>query len=143
MQNLRIEKLHEDSFVIHVCIIARSELLVNLLKIFKLKPTLCCIIEEIQMHLTLPMPTGCDILSPNILVYDGPVLMSSHSESQFAFHHPTDHVAGTILCQDLLSDGFPKFLTIKDDEIAFDHNALGHGSLGNFNRNQAVSGALA
>ena len=94
------------------------------------------------MHLILTMPAGRDIISEMILVDGDPVLMKSHSESQFASHDPSQQVTGTILCHDLFSNGFPKFLAVKDDEISLYCDAFGHDSLVNFNWNHAASGSL-
>ena len=95
------------------------------------------------MHLILTMPAWHDIFSEIVLVHGDPVLMKPHSESQFASHDPSQQVTGTILCHDLLSDGIPQILTVKDNEISFYCDARGHDSLVNFNWNHAASGSLA
>jgi hypothetical protein len=95
------------------------------------------------MHLILTMPAWHDIFSEIVLVDSDPILMKSHSESQFAFADPSKQVTGTILCHDLLSDGIPQIFTVKDDEVGLYSDTSGHDSLVNFNWNQAVSGSLA
>jgi hypothetical protein len=95
------------------------------------------------MHLILAPPAGHNVFSEMILVHGNPVLMKPHSESQFSSADPSQQVTGTILCQDLFSYGFPKFLTVKDNEISFYCDARGHDSLVNFNWNHAASGSLA
>jgi len=95
------------------------------------------------MHLILTMPAGRDIITIGVLVDGDPVLMKPHSESQFSSADPSQQVTGTILCQDLFSYGFPKFLTVKDDEVGLYSDARGHDSLVNFNWNHAASGSLA
>ena len=91
------------------------------------------------MHLILTMPAWHDIFSEIVLVHGDPVLMKPHSESQFASADPSQQVTGTILCHDLLSDGIPQLLTVKDDEISFYCDARGHEMLDRISSNGMLS----